>query len=71
MKERETISWEEFAYSNYLSIEAIVSLLIRKKILTKEEILTSTAPSSWSVQTHQHGSGKNIFLHLQACHECL
>ena len=39
MKERETISWEEFAYSNYLNIEAIVSLLIRKKILTKEEIL--------------------------------
>ena len=39
MKERETVSWEEFAYSNYLSIEAIVSLLIRKKILTKEENL--------------------------------
>ena len=39
MKERETVSWEEFSYSNYLSIEAIVSLLIRKKILTKEEIL--------------------------------
>ena len=39
MKERETVSWEEFDYSNYLSIEAIVSLLIRKKILTKEENL--------------------------------
>ena len=39
MKERETVSWEEFSYSNYLGIEAIVSLLIRKKILTKEEIL--------------------------------
>ena len=39
MKERETVSWEEFAYSNSLSIEAIVSLLIRKKVLTKKEIL--------------------------------
>ena len=66
MKERETISWEEFAYSNYLSIEAIVSLLIRKKILTKEEILTSTAPSSWSVQTHQHESDRGILQHLLA-----
>ena len=71
MKERETISWEEFAYSNYLSIEAIVSLLIRKKILTKEEILTSTAPSSWSAQTHLHESGRGILQHLQVCHACL
>ena len=71
MKERETISWEEFAYSNYLSIEAIVSLLIRKKILTKEEILTSTAPSSWSAQTHLHESGIGILLHSQAYHAYL
>ena len=44
MKERETVSWEEFAYSNYLSIEAIVSLLIRKKILNKKEILDENDP---------------------------
>ena len=38
-KERETVTWEEMAYSNYLSIEAIVNLLIRKGLMTKEEIL--------------------------------
>ena len=38
-EQRQTATWEEMAYSNYLSIEAFVNLLIRKKLMTKEEIL--------------------------------
>jgi hypothetical protein len=38
-EERETVSWEEMTYSNYLSLEAFANLLIRKEILTKEEII--------------------------------
>jgi len=30
---------EEMTYSNYLSLEAFANLLIRKEILTKEEII--------------------------------
>lgn len=33
------ISYEEIAYSNMMSIEAIVSLLTRKGLITKQEIL--------------------------------
>ena len=33
------ISYEEIAYSNIMSIEAIVSLLTRKGIITEQEIL--------------------------------
>ena len=33
------ISYEEIAYSNMLSIEAIVSLLTRKGLITQQEIL--------------------------------
>ena len=38
-KNRETVTSEEMAYSNYLSIEAIVNLLIRKGLMTTEEIV--------------------------------
>ena len=33
------VSYEEIAYSNMMSIEAIVSLLTRKGLITKQEIL--------------------------------
>jgi DNA-binding CsgD family transcriptional regulator len=33
------ISYEEIAYSNMISIEAIVSLLTRKGLITQQEIL--------------------------------
>ena len=39
MKERKTVSWQEIAYSNMFSIEAVVNLLIRKGLMTKEEII--------------------------------
>lgn len=39
MNERETISFEEIAYSNMMSIEALVSLLTRKGLITEQEIL--------------------------------
>ena len=39
MTERKTITYEEIAYSNMLSIEALVSLLTRKGIITEREIL--------------------------------
>ena len=38
-EERETVSWEEMTYSNYLSLEEFANLLIRKEILTKDEII--------------------------------
>ena len=39
MTERKTITYEEIAYSNMMSIEALVSLLTRKGIITEREIL--------------------------------
>ena len=33
------ISYEDIAYSNLMSIEAIVSLLTRKGLITQQEIL--------------------------------
>ena len=39
MTERKTITYEEIAYSNMLSIEALVSLLTRKGLITEQEIL--------------------------------
>ena len=39
MPERETVSYEEIAYSNMLSIEALVNLLTRKGLITQQEIL--------------------------------
>ncbi len=53
-KERQTVTWEEMAYSNYLSVEAIVNLLIRKKLLTKEEILDEI-----KMLKHKHHSKPN------------
>ena len=39
MEERKTVSWQEIAYSNMLNIESVVNLLIRKGLMTKEEII--------------------------------
>ena len=39
MPDRETVSFEELAYSNMMSIEALVSLLTRKGLITQQEIL--------------------------------
>ena len=37
--ERKTISYEEIAYSNMMSIEALVNLLTRKGLITQQEVL--------------------------------
>ena len=39
MTERKTVNYEEIAYSNMMSIEALVSLLTRKGLITQQEIL--------------------------------
>ena len=39
MTERKTITYEEIAYSNMMSIEALVSLLTRKGLITEQEIM--------------------------------
>ena len=39
MEERKTVSWQNIAYTNMISIEAVVNLLVRKKMMTKEEII--------------------------------
>ena len=36
---RKSVSYKEIAYSNMMSIEAIVSLLTRKGLITQQEIL--------------------------------
>ena len=36
---KQKVSYEEIAYSNMMSIEAIVSLLTRKGLITQQEIL--------------------------------
>jgi len=53
-KERETVTWEEMTYSNYLSLEAIVNLLIRKELMTKEEIIEEI-----KILKHKHHSKPN------------
>jgi len=39
MEERETVSWEELAWSNVIQQEAIVRILVKKGLADKEEIL--------------------------------
>ena len=39
MTERKTVTYEEITYSNMMSIEALVSLLTRKGLITQQEIL--------------------------------
>ena len=39
MAEKQTVSHDEIAYSNMMSIEALVSLLTRKGLITQQEIL--------------------------------
>ena len=39
MTKRKTVTYEEIAYSNMMSIEALVSLLTRKGLITELEIL--------------------------------
>ena len=39
MTERETVTYKEIANSNMMSIEALVSLLTRKGLITELEIL--------------------------------
>ena len=39
MTERETVTYKEIAYSNMMSIEALVSLLTRKGLITELEIM--------------------------------
>ena len=39
MTKRKTITYEEIAYSNMMSIEALVSLLTRKGLITEQEIM--------------------------------
>ena len=53
-EKRETVTWEEMIYSNYLSIEAIVNFLIRKELMTKEEIIEEI-----EILKHKHHSKPN------------
>jgi len=39
MTKRKTVTYEEIAYSNMMSIEALVSLLTRKGLITQQEVL--------------------------------
>jgi len=36
---RKSVSYKEIAYSNMMSIEALVSLLTRKGLITQQEVL--------------------------------
>ena len=36
---RKSVSYKEFAYSNMMSIEALVNLLTRKGLITQQEVL--------------------------------
>ena len=56
-KEKKVISAEVLILSSFYPEESIWRV-------------TSTAPSSWSAQTHQHESGRGRLLHLQACRSC-
>ena len=39
LTERETVTYKEIAYSNMMIIEALVSLLTRKGLITQKEVL--------------------------------
>ena len=36
---KETVSWEEISYSNMMEQEALLRILVKKGIVTKEEFL--------------------------------
>ena len=39
MKENEKVSWEDIAWSNMYSIEAMMNILEKKGLITKQEVL--------------------------------
>ena len=41
---RKSVSYEEVAYSNMISIEALVNLLTRKGLITQQEVLNELMP---------------------------
>ena len=41
---RKSVSYKEIAYSNMMSIEALVNLLTRKGLITRQEVLNELMP---------------------------
>ena len=39
MKEDEKVSWEDIAWSNMYSIEALMNILEKKGVITKQEVI--------------------------------
>ena len=39
MKEDEKVSWEDIAWSNMYSIEALINILEKKGVSTKQEVI--------------------------------
>ena len=39
MKEDKKVSWEDIAWSNMYSIEALINILKKKGVITKQEVI--------------------------------
>ena len=61
---------EEEDYLHNQGINYSCLFLIYGELQNQFFEFTSRTPSSWSVQTSQHESGRDRLLHLQACHAC-
>ncbi len=49
LDDKETVSWEELAYSNMMEQEAILRLLVKKGIITAEEFVGVMGPLAFGV----------------------
>ncbi|SVA77557.1 uncharacterized protein METZ01_LOCUS130411 [marine metagenome] len=43
MKDNKKVSWEEIAWTNMYSIEALLNILVKKGLITKREVLDELA----------------------------
>ena len=57
---QELTSWEDIAYSNMVQNEAVLRLLVMKKIITKEEFIAESKKVHRAMQKQQAKSGDSF-----------
>ena len=57
-EQRETVSYEDLVYSNMIQIEAITRLLIKKGVISKDELLEEVKVTN--AEQHRKAGGVGI-----------
>ena len=63
MKDNKKVSWEEIAWTNMYSIEALLNILEKKGLLTKREVLVNESMEAGYKSVRWNGTndqGRNV-----------